>query len=136
MKFAELSGSNLSVFLRRCVFLESHGGFGFYHPLCSTFPRASGQHTWRWLWQCHRSHLKGLASESAKRMQSNAVMILLNGNGFMSLVVVRFSLTKLLLSALFECQPLDTFRRAWEMFWFGRSQQSFDGEEEFNIRKS
>ena len=23
-------------------FLDSHGGFGFYHSLCCTFPRASG----------------------------------------------------------------------------------------------
>ena len=34
--------------LRRCVFLESHGRFGFYHSLRCTFLRASGQHTWRW----------------------------------------------------------------------------------------
>ena len=83
-----------------------------------------------------RSHLKGLASESAKRRQSNVVMILLNGNGFMLLVVVRFSLTKILLSVLFECTPLGTSKRALEKCWFGRSQPSTDGEAEFNIKRS
>jgi len=71
-----------------------------------------------------------------KEMQYNAVMILPNGNGFMSLPVGTHSATRILLSALFGCQPSDTFRRAWEMSWFERNQQSFDGEEEFNIRKS
>ena len=32
------------MFLRRGVFLESHGRFGFYHSLRCTFPRASGKH--------------------------------------------------------------------------------------------
>ena len=128
MKFAKLSGSNLSVFLRRCVFLESHGGFGFHHSLRCTFPRESGQTAYlEVVWQCHRSHLKGLASELARKRQSNVLMILLNGNVSMWLVVVRFSLTKILLSAPFECTPLGTSKRALEKCWFGRSRPSTDG---------
>ena len=88
------------------------------------------------VWQCHRSHLKGLASELAKKRQYNVVMILLNGNGSMLLVVVRFSLTKILLSAPFECTPLGTSKRALEKCWFGRSRPSTDGEAEFNIERS
>ena len=66
-------------------------------------------------------------------------MILLNGNVSMWLVVVRvvrFSLTRILLSAHFECTPSGTSKRALEKCWFGRSQPSTDGEAEFNIRKS
>ena len=50
--------------------------------------------------------------------------------------VVRFSLTRMLLSAHFECTPSGTSKRALEKCWFGRSQPSTDGEAEFNIRKS
>ena len=51
-------------------------------------------------------------------------------------LVVRFSLTKILLSAPFECTPLGTSKRALEKCWFGRSQPSTDGEAEFNIKRS
>ena len=54
----------------------------------------------------------------------------------MWLVVVRFSLTKILLSAPFECTPLGTSKRALEKCWFGRSRPSTDGEAEFNIKRS
>ena len=50
--------------------------------------------------------------------------------------VVRFSLTRILLSAHFECTPSGTSKRALEKCWFGRSQPSTDGEAEFNIKKS
>ena len=72
----------------------------------------------------------------ARKRQSNVVMILLNGNVSMWLVVVRFSLTKILLSAPFECTPLGTSKRALEKCWFGRSRPSTDGEAEFNIKRS
>ena len=50
--------------------------------------------------------------------------------------VVRFSLTRILLSAHFECTPSGTSKRALEKCWFGQSQPSTDGEAEFNIKKS
>ena len=89
------------------------------------------------MWQCHKSHLKGLALGPTSKMQSIAVMILLNGNVSMWLVVVRvvrFSLTRILLSAHFECTPSGTSKRVLEKCWFGRSQPSTDGEAEFNIQ--
>ena len=83
--------------------------------------------------------LKGLALGPTRKMPSIAVMILQNGNVSMWLVVVRvvrFSLTRILLSAHFECTPSGTSKRALEKCWFGRSQPSTGGEAEFNIKKS
>ena len=82
---------------------------------------------------------QGLAFGPTRKMPSIAVMILLNGNVSMWLVVVRvvrFSLTRILLSAHFECTPSGTSKRALEKCWFGQSQPSTDGEAEFNIKKS
>ena len=84
-------------------------------------------------------HLRGLAFGPTRKMPSIAVMILLNGNVSMWLVVVRvvrFSLTRILLSAHFECTPSGTSKRALEKCWFGQSQPSTDGEAEFNTKKS
>ena len=49
---------------------------------------------------------------------------------------VKFSLTRILSSAHFECTPSGTSKRALEKCWFGQSRPSTDGEAEFNIKKS
>ena len=80
-----------------------------------------------------------MPQESSQRFGLRTNKELLNGNVSMWLAVVRvvrFSLTRILLSAHFECTPSGTSKRALEKCWFGQSQPSTDGEAEFNIKKS